>query len=109
MGGRLGLTRYDWQVAKDLLGPSLVALASFAVVSAVDILFYLVDLSVLSGISVWIVIKLMAFKLPAVMVVFAPVCGLFAIMLAMIRMNKDNEWMVIRLAGVSTGMMIRPF
>lgn len=109
MVGWLALSRYDWQVAKDLLGPSVVALASFAVVSAVDILFYLVDLSVLSGISVWVVVKLMLFKLPAVMVVFAPVCGLFAIMLAMIRMNKDNEWMVIRLAGVSTGVMIRPF
>jgi len=109
MVGWLALTRYDWQVAKDLLWPSVVALIAFAVVSAIDILFYLVDLSVLSGISVWVVIKLMCFKLPAVMVVFAPVCGLFAIMLAMIRMNKDNEWMVIRLAGVSTGVMIRPF
>ncbi len=109
MVGWFLFTRYDRQLFRDLVNPTLLGLGAFSVVSAIDILFYLVDLSVLSGIRLSVVLQLILFKLPAVLMVFSPICGLIGCMVCLIRMNQDSEWLVLQTSGVSPFAIMRPF
>jgi lipopolysaccharide export system permease protein len=74
----------------------------------VDVLFYLVDLAVLSGVPFRIVFKLLVLKLPAIMVLFFPMSVLFATMLLLVRMAKDNELTILRTSGIQTIRILTP-
>ncbi len=74
----------------------------------VDIVFTLVDLFVNAGVPFWIVLRLLIYKIPAIMVLFFPMSVLFAIMLLLVRMAKDNEITVLRSSGISTSRIVTP-
>jgi lipopolysaccharide export system permease protein len=65
-------------------------------------------LAVLSGISYWVIIRLLVFKLPAIMVLFFPMAVLFGVMLLFVRMAKDTELTVLRTSGVHPIRIITP-
>lgn len=98
----------DRYLFSEFFGPFLVAVGGFAIIGIVEILFYLVELAVLSGISYWVVIRLLFFKLPAIMVLFFPMAVLFAVMLLFVRMAKDTELTVLRTSGVHPLRIIFP-
>jgi lipopolysaccharide export system permease protein len=88
--------------------PFFLAIGAFGIIGIVDIVFYLIELSVLSGISAKIVFQLILFKLPAILVLFAPIAVLFSIMLLLVRMIKDHELLVLFSYGVSSIRIIAP-
>ncbi len=90
------------------MGPFVLAVFGFAVIGIVDILFYLVELTVISGIPLHTIIQLLLFKLPAVMVMFFPMAVLFSVMLILIRMAKDNELTILRTSGIPSSRFIIP-
>jgi lipopolysaccharide export system permease protein len=103
-----GLNILDRYLIREFSGPFLLAVGGFAIIALVDILFYLVELAVISGISFYTVLKLILYKLPAVMILFFPMAVLFAVMLLLVRMAKDNELTVLRASGVNILRVVIP-
>jgi lipopolysaccharide export system permease protein len=101
-------TILDKYLVKEFSGPFLLAVGGFALIAVVDILFYLVELAIISGISFFTVVRLLAYKLPAVMVLFFPMAVLFSVMLLLVRMAKDNELTILMTSGIKTTRFILP-
>ncbi len=101
-------TILDGYLIKQFLSPFFLAVGGFAIIGVIDILFYLVELTVLSGVSVVTVLRLLFYKLPAIMVLFFPMAALFATMLLFVRMAKDSELSVLRTSGVSAFRIMIP-
>ena len=104
----LKLSILDKYLLREFFFPFFLAVGGFAIIGIVDILFYIVELSVLSGVSFFTTIKLLIYKLPAVMVLFFPMATLFATMLLFVRMAKDNELSTLRTSGIHTFRIIAP-
>jgi lipopolysaccharide export system permease protein len=88
--------------------PFTLAIGAFGLIGIVDIVFYLIELSVISGISFIVVLKLILFKLPAILVLFAPIAVLFSMMLLLVRIIKDHELLVLLSSGVSSVRIVLP-
>jgi lipopolysaccharide export system permease protein len=73
-----------------------------------DILFTLVDMFINSGVPFLVVFRLLIYKIPAIMVLFFPMAVLFAIMLILVRMAKDNEITILRTSGVNIFRVLIP-
>ena len=86
----------------------MIAIGGFALIGIVDVLMYLVDLSISQGIPVFVTLRLLIYKLPGIMVLFFPMAVLFSVMLVLIRMAKDNELTVLQVSGVKTGRILLP-
>ncbi|RAP31810.1 hypothetical protein DID76_02260 [Candidatus Marinamargulisbacteria bacterium SCGC AG-414-C22] len=102
------LTILDRYIIKEIVNPFALAVGGFAVIGLVDILFVLVEIFVSSNISFLILLRLLAYKLPGVIVLFFPMAVLFAVMLLFVRMAKDNELSVLRTSGVNAFRIILP-
>ena len=101
-------TILDRYLLKQFSGPFILAVGGFALIGVVDILFYLVELAVISGISFFTITRLLLYKLPAIMVLFFPMAVLFSVMLMLVRMAKDSELTVLRTSGVHSFRIIGP-
>jgi lipopolysaccharide export system permease protein len=104
--GRISIL--DRYLFREFTGPFFLAVGGFALIAVVDILFYLVELAVISGVSFYTVLRLLLYKLPGVMVLFFPMAVLFAVMLLLVRMAKDNELTVLRASGVNLLRIVFP-
>ncbi len=107
------LFRWKWSIIDrylitEILGPFLFSLGGFIIIGLVDLIFALVDLFVNSGVSINIVIRLLIYKIPAIMVMFLPMSSMFATMLLLVRMAKDNELTVLRTSGATIFRVIVP-
>lgn len=91
----------DRYVTFEMLGPFLIGVVGFVLVLAVDLLFTMADLIINKGVPLWAMVKLLLYKLPAIMVLTFPVSTLFAVAMALGRMSKDNEIVALRTSGVS--------
>ena len=91
-----------------MAGPFFFGVVGFVIIGMVDILFTLVDLFINSGIPFVIVIRLLLYKIPAIMVLFFPMATLFAAMIVLIRMAKDSEITVFRAGGVPMLRIVVP-
>lgn len=78
------------------------------IIGIVDILFALVDLFVNSGVPFFVIFRLLLYKIPAIMVLFFPMAVLFAVMLLLVRMAKDNEVTILRASGLNTARILAP-
>ncbi len=101
-------TILDLYLFRQFMGPFILAIFGFALIALVDIMFYLVEIAVTSGIGFFTIIRLLVFKLPAVMILFFPMAVLFSVMLLLVRMIKDNEITVLRSSGISTFRFTAP-
>ncbi len=102
------LSIFDTYICQEYSGPFLLAVFGFVIIGIIDILFTLVDLFINSGVSFFVVFRLLIYKIPAIMVLFFPMALLFAIMLLLVRMAKDNEITVLRSSGVSFARILAP-
>lgn len=91
----------DRYVSMEMIGPFLVGVIGFVLVMAVDLLFTMADLIINKGVPLWAMLKLLIYKLPAIMVLTFPVSTLFATAMAMGRLSKDNEIVALRTSGVN--------
>jgi lipopolysaccharide export system permease protein len=90
------------------MGPFVLAIGGFTLIAIVNILFFLVELLIISGVSIITISRLLALKLPGAMVDFFPMAVLFSVMLLMVRMAKDNEVTILRASGIHTLRFVIP-
>ncbi|MFC1517268.1 LptF/LptG family permease [Candidatus Margulisiibacteriota bacterium] len=98
----------DRYILSEVMGPFLFGVIGFVIIGMVDILFTLIDLFINSGIPFLVVLRLLIFKIPAIMVLFFPMATLFACMIVLIRMAKDSEITVFRAGGMPMLRIVAP-
>ncbi|MFC1496117.1 LptF/LptG family permease [Candidatus Margulisiibacteriota bacterium] len=98
----------DQYIGREMLGPFILGIVGFVLVMIVDLLFTFVDLIINRGVPVIAVIKLLAYKLPSIMVMTFPVATLFGIAMVLGRLSKDSELTALRTSGVSFYRIISP-
>jgi lipopolysaccharide export system permease protein len=103
------VSRLDRYLAQQFFGPFIWAVMGFVVIGSVDIIFYLVEMTVVSHISWILLAKLLVYKLPSVMVIFFPMAVLFSVMINLIRMGKDNEITIFLASGISRLRLFTPW
>ncbi|MFA5104098.1 MAG: LptF/LptG family permease [Candidatus Margulisiibacteriota bacterium] len=91
----------DRYLAGELVSPFLLGIAGFVLIMTTDLLFTFVDMIINKGIPVWAIVRLIIYKLPAIMVLTFPVSFLFAAALVLGRMSRDNELAAMRTSGIS--------
>lgn len=98
----------DRYLLGEVAGPFVFGVVGFVIIGMVDILFTLIDLFINSGIPFLVVLRLLIFKIPAIMVLFFPMATLFATMIVLIRMAKDSEITVFRAGGIPMLRIVAP-
>ncbi len=98
----------DRYILSELFGPFFFGVVGFVIIGMVDILFTMVDLFINSGIPFLVVLRLLIYKIPAIMVLFFPMATLFAAMIVLIRMAKDSEITVFRAGGLPMLRIVAP-
>ncbi|MCX5751534.1 MAG: LptF/LptG family permease [Candidatus Saganbacteria bacterium] len=91
----------DKYVLWELLGPFAVGICGFLMVMITDFLFTYTDLIINKGVPFMAVLKLLLFKIPAILVLTFPVATLFATAMALGRLSFDNEIIALRTSGTS--------
>jgi lipopolysaccharide export system permease protein len=98
----------DRYIISDLIGPFLFGIVGIVIIGMVDILFTMIDLFINSGVPFAVVMKILVYKIPAIMVLFFPMAMLFSCMIVLIRMAKDSEITVLRAGGISLLRIVVP-
>jgi len=91
----------DRYILSEFVGPFLLAVGGFVIIGIVDILFTLVDLFINRGVPFLIAARLLIYRVPGIMVIFFPMAVIFAVMLLLVRMAKDNEITIMRASGLN--------
>lgn len=102
------LTILDRYVVTEVLSPFLLCIGGFTIVLVSGYLFELMDLVFVKKIPVSTVLRLLGYKLPSIIVLTLPLAVLFATLLALGRLAKDNELTIMRMAGRSLLRTIVP-
>ena len=102
------LSILDRYLLEQIAGPFFLAVGGFAIIAVADIMFYLVELVVISGVPFLTFVRLLFYKLPALMIMFFPMSVLFAVMLVLVRMAKDNELTILRTSGIHSFRILIP-
>ncbi len=98
----------DRYLFSEVAGPFVFGMIGLVVIGMVDIVFTLIDMFINNGIPFLIVMKLLIYKVPAIMVLFYPMAVLFATLIVIIRLAKDSEITVMRTGGLSLGRIVAP-
>lgn len=91
----------DRYIISEMANPFLMGVLGFIVIMVTDLLFALMDLIVNKGVPILIVLKLLVYKLPAILVLTFPVATLFAASMAIGRLARDSEVTVLRTSGTT--------
>lgn len=98
----------DRYLVRETLGPLMVGVLGFIMVLMVDLLFTMADLIINKGVPLWAVLKLLAYKLPALLVMTFPVSTIFGAAMALGRLSQDNELVAFRTSGVTIFRIAAP-
>lgn len=98
----------DRYIILELIRPFLLGVLGFVVIMLANTLYLYAELIVHSGVSVDVVAQLLAYNLPAIIVVTFPVAYLFSTLLAIGRLSKDSEVTAMRSVGVSFRRILMP-
>ncbi|HHV93839.1 MAG TPA: YjgP/YjgQ family permease [Firmicutes bacterium] len=95
------LTILDGYVIKEVLSPFGLCVGGFTIILLSGYLFELMDLLLVKKVPASTVLRLLGYKLPSIVVLTLPLAVLFATLLALGRLAKDNEITIMRMAGFS--------
>ncbi|HEY3281052.1 MAG TPA: LptF/LptG family permease [Armatimonadota bacterium] len=98
----------DRYLLRELALPFAAGVFGFLLIFVGALLFTLLDLVVKSGTPFLLLAKLVALKVPYLMVHVLPYATLFAICLAVNRMARESEITAMRVAGVSLRRLMAP-
>lgn len=98
----------DRYIIGELIRPFLLGVGGFVVIMLANTLYLYAELIVHSGVAVGVVAQLLAYNLPAIIVVTFPVAYLFSTLLAIGRLSKDSEVTALRSVGVSFRRLLMP-
>ena len=99
------LDRYVW---KELFFPFCVGIFVFTFLLLIDKIFDLTDLIINKGVPIPLVLLLLAYILPAFLVLTIPIGFLLAILVAFGRLSADMEVVAFKASGVSPLRLLRP-
>lgn len=99
----------DRYLVSELMVPFGLGIAGFVIIMTTDLLFTFVDMIINKGVPVIAIIRLILYKLPAIMVLTFPVSFLFASAIALGRLARDSELNALRTSGVSFFRISVPF
>ena len=102
------MTLLDRYVMREILGPLLLCIGGFTIILLSGYLFDLMDLVFIKKIPVMTVLRLLGYKLPSIIVLTLPLAVLFAALLALGRLAKDNELTIMRMAGLGILRILMP-
>ena len=91
----------DRYLIGEMIVPFSIGVIGFILIMITDILFTLADLIINKGIPFFAVLKLLIYKLPAIMVLTFPVSTLFATAMVLGRLSKDSELVALRTSGIT--------
>lgn len=98
----------DRYILKELLGPFLLGIAVFIVILIGDILYTLAEFIAAGRVTIDTILKLLAYKMPAVMVITFPVSTLIGTLLGLGKLAKNREVQAMRLFGMSLLRIFAP-
>lgn len=98
----------DRYVLHEVFAPFLLGVGVFVVILVGDILYTLAELLATRQVSAGVVLRLLAYKLPAILVITFPVSTLLGVLLGLGRLVKDNELQAMRLSGISLARLFLP-
>jgi lipopolysaccharide export system permease protein len=78
-----------------------MGIVGFILIMITDLLFTYTDLIINKGVPLLAILRLLIYKLPAIMVLTFPVSMVFATTMVLSRMSKDNEVIALRTSGIS--------
>jgi lipopolysaccharide export system permease protein len=96
----------DRYILSELFKPFLAGVIAFMIIMISNTLYIFMELIVKSNIDPGTVGRMLAFNLPAIVVVTLPVAYMFATLLALGRLGRDSEIIALRAAGVSLNRII---
>lgn len=91
----------DRYIVKEVFAPFLLGVGAFVVILIGDILYTLAEFLATRRVTVEVLLRLLFYKLPAILVITFPVSTLIGVLLGLGRLVKDNEVQAMRLAGMS--------
>jgi lipopolysaccharide export system permease protein len=91
----------DRYIFFELVPPFLLGIAGFILIMVTDLLFTYTDLIINKGVPLLVILRLLIFKLPAIMVLTFPVSTVFATSMVLSGMSKENEMIALRTSGIS--------
>ncbi len=98
----------DRYIVREMLAPFALAVGAFLVILIGDILYTLAEFIATRRVGVDVVVKLLAYKLPAIMVITFPVATLVGALLGLGRLARDREVQAMQLAGMSLARIFTP-
>lgn len=98
----------DRYVLSELLKPFVAGVVAFMTIMLSNTLYIFMELIVKSGVDGWTVAQMLFYSLPAIVVVTLPVAYMFATLLALGRLGRDNEITAMRACGVSLSRILAP-
>lgn len=96
----------DRYILGELFKPFLAGVVAFMIIMISNTLYIFMELIVKSNVDPATVGRMLAFNLPAIVVVTLPVAYMFATLLALGRLGRDSEIIALRAAGVSLNRVI---
>lgn len=98
----------DRYIVKEMLPPFVLGLGTFFVVLVGDIFYTLAEPLVTGRIAIGTVVRLLAYKMPAIMAVTLPVATLVGTLLGLGRLVRDRELRAMRLMGAGLFRLFAP-
>lgn len=98
----------DRYILREFAGPFLLGVLGISLILASGLLFELANFLIVKKVALPVVGHLLLYRLPWVLVQALPVAALFGGLLAIWRLNKDSELVVIRGGGVSLRRTMAP-
>ncbi len=90
----------DKYILKEVASSFFFGTFTFLSIFLVDILMELIDYIISKGIPVETTIRLFLYALPAVLVLVIPMALLFSVLIALSRMQSDNEIIAMKASGI---------
>jgi len=91
----------DRYIVREVFAPFLLGVGAFVVILIGDILYTLAEFLATRRVTIETVLRLLFYKMPAILVITFPVSTLIGVLLGLGRLVKDSEVQAMRLAGMS--------
>ncbi|MGM0471710.1 MAG: LptF/LptG family permease [Bacillota bacterium] len=108
MRNLLKLKLVDQHLIRTLLTPFVVGVILITIIMISELLFQLADLMIIKDVSLVVIARMLSYKLPSFIVETIPIALLFAVMLGIGKLSKDNEILALKMGGISLYRLLIP-
>src|SRR5687768_2172134 len=98
----------DRYVVREVLWPFVIGLAVFTFILIIPFLIQRAEMFISKGVSLWVVLQIMATLLPSTLALTIPMSLLLGLLVAFGRLSADREFVALQACGVSLMRLMRP-